>query len=68
MKKAIALLLILLLVGGCRFSGENSPQFDLGVFMGCVSLVLATAWLLAGAALVVSIVVVLALHFFRRKR
>ncbi len=67
MRKIALLLLLLLLAGGCRSSGGNSPQFDLGTFAGCVTLVLATAWLLAGIALVIAIVVVLGLHFFRRR-
>ncbi len=67
-KKIILLSpLLVLLTGGCRFSGENSPQFDLGIFAGCVSLVLALAWLIAGIALVVALTVFFILHFFRRK-
>ncbi len=67
MRQAIVSLLLLLLLNGCRFSGENSFLFDLGIFAGCVSLVLALAWLMAGIALLISLLVFLALYFFRRK-
>lgn len=67
MRRAIFLFLLLFLLSGCRSSGENSLLFDLGIFAGCVSLVLALAWLMAGIALVISLLVLLALHFFRRK-
>jgi len=68
MKKAIILSLLLAFVAsGCLYSGENSPRFDLGVFAGCATLVLALAWLIAGIGLLVLILVFLIAHFPRRK-
>lgn len=67
MKRGLISVLLIFITNGCRFSGENSFQLDLGLLAGCVSLVLALAWLIAGVALIVSILVFLAFHFFRRR-
>ncbi len=68
MRTAIILFLLLAFTAsGCLFSGEDSPRFDPGVFAGCVTLVLALAWLIAGAVLLGLILAFLIAHFLRRK-
>jgi len=68
MKKAITpSLLLAFTASGCLFSGGNSPRFDPGVFAGCVTLVLALAWLMAGAILLASVLAFFIIHFTRRK-
>ncbi|MCS7286390.1 MAG: hypothetical protein RMK30_03890 [Anaerolineae bacterium] len=67
MKRCLISVLLIFTANGCRFSDGNSLQLDLGVLAGCVSLVLALAWLIAGMALIVSILVFLIFHFFRRR-
>ncbi|GEM_PF-1288856 len=68
MKKAlIPSLLLVFAASGCFFSGENLSQFDPLMFAGCVLLVLALAWLMAGVILLASVLAFFITHFIRRK-